>query len=1228
LCGIAGILDPARRLGIDGLRSVVEDMSARLAHRGPDDRGSWVSPDGLCGLSHRRLTVIDTSAAGRQPMSDRAGACVISYNGEIYNFRELRTELAASGARFTTQSDTEVLVEAFARFGRDVYAKLEGMFAFAAFDTRTRMLTLARDPFGQKPLYVTTQAGAVAFASELTALRAVPWFDPHVSTEAVGDYLAWQYIPDPYSIYVDTGKIDPGSWVEIDEHGQVRRGRHFEFDPRDGVGVAPVHDRVAELDEVVSRAVKECLVSDVPLGALLSSGVDSSLVTAISQTAIASPLRTFSIGFEGAPESEHVGAAETAALLGCDHTTKILQRGVLDVLPKVVAAMDEPNGDPSCLPTFLLAAEARRNVTVVVSGDGGDELFGGYETYLSLAREDASSNASSQPRSIGERYVRQMAAFSPEEIELLLGEVPSRTSAGLASLAAAVDTPDRSLISRLRSVDARTYLPGSVLAKVDRMSMASALEVRSPLLSRRVAAVAAGLKPEDCIEGTKGKALLRTVAARYLPAEWMQRPKRGFGFPSGWLTPESLLPAATRALSTGQPAICTWIEPQRLAQFMRRQQQRHTFEPLKIWRLLLLETWLQTHGRFQSERRQGSAAVPRLHVGPGLVLHRVWPDATEAGVGFNIQPDGTAALAVACEHAGPWTSICFDGHELATAYGNSESLTALVPAEFFATAGSHTIHLEDAERRSNTLPFDVRGSVEAPTLTPDAMRLETAAGGSPGDGRPLRIAFVLPRFMTEYEGGIATYVDRMTQVLLRMGHRPEVFCLSGNEPREVDYYGVPVHRVTPVNPDDDSWLQHAKRFHRLVDLTELVSEVGGARRLAQAVADEERTSPFDLVHCSDVGLTTLFMKNGRPLITRCSWSRDLYRAVDEAPWTPGGWLVRILERMSIRRADVAYAPSRFLADYMARTYGIRLDVLRPPFVMERPPAGELPAGLPPRYLMFLGFLGRRKGTDVIAEALPRVWREEPDFSMVWAGSEYPKPVFDRYRRLWGSRADHVTWLGEISKPLLYQLLHRAEAAVLPSLCDNLPNAAIESLAFGIPVIGTIGTSLDELVEPGSSGHLVPPNDPESLAEAMLRVWRGDRGWSHPPAILRELNPDVAANGLLRLAGYPAASHVRDGTVPQNPIRLQRLHPSGTVARRGFNVQPGGASALSIECEGAGFWTTVVINGIPLQTTYGGPSWLTALVPEHLLQTPGQLAVRLADERLGESNSLSFAVDPA
>lgn len=495
--------------------------------------------------------------------------------------------------------------------------------------------------------------------------------------------------------------------------------------------------------------------------------------------------------------------------------------------------------------------------------------------------------------------------------------------------------------------------------------------------------------------------------------------------------------------------------------------------------------------------------------------------------------------------------------------------------------------------------------------------------------RPLRIGFVIPRFITEHEGGLATYVDRVTRILLRMGHEPEVFCLSGNQPTRVDYYGVRVDRVAPVDARRIPWLQWMARRHRLLDLTEVVDEVGGAWRLARAVAERESEKPFDFVHCSDVGLPGLFVRKGRrPMLTRCSWARDLYHALDEKPWTPGGALVKILERLSVRRADVAYAPSRFIAEYLRRKHGIHVGVLRPPFSLERPPADRLPEGLPARYLMYFGFLRKLKGTDVLAEALPLVWREEPEFAMVWAGSEYPRSVMDGYRRLWGSFSNRVVWFGEISKPAVYRILMGAEAAVLPSLCDNLPNTAIESLAFGIPVIGTRNSSLEELVEPGACGHLVPAGDAPALAEAMLRVWRGDRGWTAPPAILREMDPQVAVAGLLKLAGFEPVP--RTLAMSQNqkssPIILERLHPPRAVAGQGFNVQPDGRSALSVACVNAGFWTTILFGDTPLKTTYGGPTWLSALVPQELLSRPGRHLVRLVDEHLGESNALELLVE--
>jgi asparagine synthase (glutamine-hydrolysing) len=709
MCGIAGIIDPRRRLGVERLREVVEAMSACLAHRGPDDRGRWVSADGLCALSHRRLTIIDTSRAGRQPMSDHTGAYLVSFNGEIYNFRELRDELARRGIRFSTRSDTEVLLEAFAEFGAGVYERIEGMYAFAVFDTRHRRLTLARDPFGQKPLYYTTQQGAVAFASELDSLRAVPWFESDIAASAVADYLAFQYIPSPATIFRDTFKVEPGAWIQVDQHGGISCGRHFEFDPNDGGVQNQAGSGIEELDDAITTAVTECLVSDVPLGTLLSSGVDSSLITAVARKVTGAPLKTFSIGFEGASESEHGDAERAAAFLGCDHTSRVLPATVLDSLPVIVSAMDEPNGDPSCLPTHLLSALARRDVKVVLSGDGGDELFGGYETYLSLHRyEHARRSAPPHQRTTGEAYVRMMGAFSIEEVTMMLGGLPTETAARLSSLVSTVDAQERSLIARLRLVDAKTYLPGSVLAKVDRMSMANSLEVRSPLLSRKIARIAARLRPEECLKNGKGKVLLRELVKRYLPGEWVDRPKRGFGLPPVWLARAGLSETLRQYLHSGRPRVCAWIDARCLERFLQRQERPYTRDALKTWRLLILEMWLQAH-------LSGTPALETAHLRnvhgsatqAALVLHAVWPGATTEGTGFNVQEDGTSGLAVSCSNAGPWTSIYFDRQELPTTYDTVETLTALVSPDLYSTPGTRSIHLLDGDRRSNSIAFEV-----------------------------------------------------------------------------------------------------------------------------------------------------------------------------------------------------------------------------------------------------------------------------------------------------------------------------------------------------------------------------------------------------------------------------------------------------------------------------------------------------------------------------------------
>jgi asparagine synthase (glutamine-hydrolysing) len=717
MCGIAGVFDPTRRLGATRLQHVAETMAARLVHRGPDDHGAWVSEDGLCALSHRRLTIIDSSQAGRQPMGDGYGRLTISFNGEIYNYRELRDELSRSGTRFLTRTDTEVLIAAFEAFGERVYYKVEGMYAFAMFDSRTRELTLARDPFGEKPLFYTTQGGAIAFASELDALRAVPWFEPDVRIESVAGYLALQYVQSPSTLYRDTFKVDPGSWIRVDAEGRIRSGRHFDFDPRGSEEPAEVESRVDELDEAVTQAVRGCMVSDFPVGTYLSSGVDSSLVTAIAARLTGHPIRTFSIGFGGAGGSEHGGASETAASLHCEHSTRMLWPDVLDTLPAIAAAMDEPNGDTSCLPTYHLSASARAGVKVALSGDGGDELFGGYDTYLSLVPAAEGGRAlPSGGSTVGTNYLRMMSTFSRDEIVQLLGVLPRETDELLSEVAAIVDREDRPLVSRLRLADATSFLPGSVLAKVDRMSMAHSLEVRSPFLNRTVAAIAARLRPDECIAHGQGKVLLRRLAKRYLPAEWMDRPKKGFGFPAGWL-PDGAITAAAREYFEGG-TLRHWFGQRNLERFLRRQRDPLTANVSQVWRLLILELWFQSHAGLKTTQPDDADQALRVSGTrqDELTLARLTPSQTSAGVAFNVQADGSAALSVMSAHAGPWTSIVIDGEELQTTYGSGGELSALVPERFYAGPGVHRIHLVDGERTSNALTFEVHPRLEAEPL--------------------------------------------------------------------------------------------------------------------------------------------------------------------------------------------------------------------------------------------------------------------------------------------------------------------------------------------------------------------------------------------------------------------------------------------------------------------------------------------------------------------------------
>ena len=590
----------ARRNGPHGieLRELAELMAASMPHRGPDDQGVWLAPDGRAALSHRRLSVIDTSSASHQPMVGRNGSAAITYNGELYNFREIRTELEVMGERFYSTGDTEVLLKALECWGVAALDRLDGMFAFLYYDVASRRLLAARDIFGEKPLYYMETERYVAFSSELTALTLLPDFDATIEPSAIAAYLSFQYVPAPGTIYRSVRKILPGHRLMVDEWGGVSTDRYFVFQTSNQKSSSRQLGELAdELEDILVRSVKTRMIADVPLGAFLSGGVDSSTIAAIATRRLGIDLQTFSIGFAGHADSEHIDAAEIARLLDTEHHDRVLSTDTVSLGSHIGAVLDEPNGDTSCLPTHLLCEFARERVTVALSGDGGDELFGGYGRYFNTVdewRRKLDGDSSLGWWSSGEVYLsNRVLVFDDEALAQLIGSIPQGHATELARLREVINEDNRPLINVLREFDARTYLPGAVLPKVDRMSMQHSLEVRAPLLGREVAKFASRLSADDCYAEGQGKLVLKAVAERYLPAEWMRRRKRGFGLPMDMWGVDTLMPALRGLVRDGQCQLSKWITLEQLEAYLGRLER--DFHPYRAWSLFVLENWLRHH---------------------------------------------------------------------------------------------------------------------------------------------------------------------------------------------------------------------------------------------------------------------------------------------------------------------------------------------------------------------------------------------------------------------------------------------------------------------------------------------------------------------------------------------------------------------------------------------------------------------------------------------------------
>ncbi len=618
MCGIAGIVDKTGLLSPDILDSYVRLMANTMIHRGPDDYGFWTDPNGFCAFAQRRLAIIDTSSGGHQPMVSQDGRHVLTYNGELYNFHDLKSILEAKGHQFSSRSDTEVLLAALVDQGAAVLPDLDAMFAFGFWDSKAKHLLLARDMFGEKPLYIYETPEILAFASELQALTELPQFDATIDQEAIANYLCFQYIPAPGSIYRAVKKLPPGSALDLAVGGESRLTAYFHFK------TSAIHqsnrtidDQADELDEILTRTIERRLISDVPLGAFLSGGVDSTVVAAMIARKLGRSLDTFSIGFSGHADSEHLLAAETAAHLGTRHHERILMPDALDLGHAIGRALDEPNADSSCLPTFLLSGFAREHVTVALSGDGGDELFGGYGRYFSTVDEESRQIPGWTP---GGAYLSDRILVYPERVlSEILGTIPPGLAHTLQTERMLLDEDPRPLVNRLRELDARHYMPGAVLAKVDRMSMRHSLEVRAPLIGREVAHFAMGLAADDCYKAgtSSGKTVLKRVAERYVPRGWLDRPKRGFGLPMDGWGKAALLPTTRTLVLSPQSALRQFIDPTRLDQFLKTQEQN--FSAYRVWSLFILETWLQEHPYQALEAPLGAvrptqSAVPRTMV--------------------------------------------------------------------------------------------------------------------------------------------------------------------------------------------------------------------------------------------------------------------------------------------------------------------------------------------------------------------------------------------------------------------------------------------------------------------------------------------------------------------------------------------------------------------------------------------------------------------------------------
>ncbi|MDQ4091291.1 MAG: asparagine synthase (glutamine-hydrolyzing) [Actinomycetota bacterium] len=633
MCGIAGAWEAAGDRSPGELAETVAAMAATLRHRGPDDHGVWTDAGAGVALGHRRLSIIDLSPEGHQPMVSASQRYVLSFNGELYNFEELREQLARRGHSFRGRSDTEVLLAACEEWGLDgALDRFNGMFAFALWDARARALHLVRDPVGEKPLYYGRVGGALVFASELDAVRAHPRVGAalEIDRDALSAYLRLNYVPAPHSIYRGVHKLPAGHVVTVRDAGEALPEPRCYWPLAEVVakaragGITPVSVQEAadRLDALLRESVRLRMHADVPLGAFLSGGIDSSVVVALMQAQSDRPVRTFTVGFDDRLLDESAHARTVARHLGTDHTEiRLSPEAALELVPRLPRIYDEPFADPSQLPTTAIAEVARRHVTVCLSGDGGDEVFGGYNRYTEgerawgllervpgPVRQAAARAFLATPGAVRDRFV------PPAKAQKLASVLRAGSGAGVyTALVSAWDDPDSIVVDgaepespaeippgldglgeRMMFLDSLSTLPDEMLAKVDRASMSVGLETRVPLLDPCLVEFAWSVPREMRIRDGQGKWLLRQVLYRYVPADMVERPKTGFDPPvAAWLR-GPLRPWASALLEPSRLRREGYLRVEPVTQCWAEHLAGSRNWDYRLWSVLMFQAWLES----------------------------------------------------------------------------------------------------------------------------------------------------------------------------------------------------------------------------------------------------------------------------------------------------------------------------------------------------------------------------------------------------------------------------------------------------------------------------------------------------------------------------------------------------------------------------------------------------------------------------------------------------------